>query len=109
MPDVETDNYLCHHNIRKIHVETDNYLSLLFLSTFIVMNIGLIGYGQMGKEVERIALSRGHRIAFIIDENNQADLVLIARASLRDPYFPLHAAKELGVDVHWPDQYLRAK
>ena len=46
-----------------------------FLSIFIVMNIGLIGYGQMGKEVERIALSRGHRIAFIIDENNQADLV----------------------------------
>ncbi len=44
-----------------------------------------------------------------IIQNNQADLVLIARASLRDPYFPLHAAKELGVDVHWPDQYLRAK
>lgn len=40
-----------------------------------VMNIALIGYGQMGKEVERIAISRGHRIAFIIDENNQDELV----------------------------------
>ena len=38
------------------------------------MKIGLIGYGQMGKEVESIALSKGHSISFIIDENNQADL-----------------------------------
>jgi 2,4-dienoyl-CoA reductase-like NADH-dependent reductase (Old Yellow Enzyme family) len=39
----------------------------------------------------------------------QADLVLLAREELRDPYFPLHAAKELGVDVAWPPQYERAK
>jgi 2,4-dienoyl-CoA reductase-like NADH-dependent reductase (Old Yellow Enzyme family) len=38
-----------------------------------------------------------------------ADAVLIARQLLRDPYFPLHAAKELGVDVQWPEQYARAK
>jgi 2,4-dienoyl-CoA reductase-like NADH-dependent reductase (Old Yellow Enzyme family) len=38
-----------------------------------------------------------------------ADAVLLARELLRDPYFPLHAAKELGVDVKWPDQYARAK
>ena len=37
-----------------------------------------------------------------------ADAVQLARAFLRDPYWPLHAAKELGVDVKWPDQYLRA-
>jgi 2,4-dienoyl-CoA reductase-like NADH-dependent reductase (Old Yellow Enzyme family) len=39
----------------------------------------------------------------------QADLVLIGRQSLRDPNFPLHAAKALGVDMAWPNQYLRAK
>jgi 2,4-dienoyl-CoA reductase-like NADH-dependent reductase (Old Yellow Enzyme family) len=39
----------------------------------------------------------------------QADLIVLARQLLRDPYFPLHAAKELGVDIPWPDQYLRAK
>jgi 2,4-dienoyl-CoA reductase-like NADH-dependent reductase (Old Yellow Enzyme family) len=38
-----------------------------------------------------------------------ADAVLLAREFLRDPYFPLRAARELGVDVTWPDQYLRAK
>jgi 2,4-dienoyl-CoA reductase-like NADH-dependent reductase (Old Yellow Enzyme family) len=38
-----------------------------------------------------------------------ADAVLLARQFLRDPYFPLHAAKELGVEVPWPDQYVRAK
>ena len=39
----------------------------------------------------------------------QADLVLLARESLRDPYFPLHAAHTLGDDVAWPVQYERAK
>ncbi len=39
----------------------------------------------------------------------KADLVLLARAMLRDPYWPLHAARALGVDVPWPDQYLRAR
>ena len=44
-----------------------------------------------------------------IINSGQADLVLIARESLRDPYFPLHAAQELGVEVVWPVQYERAK
>jgi 2,4-dienoyl-CoA reductase-like NADH-dependent reductase (Old Yellow Enzyme family) len=39
----------------------------------------------------------------------QADLILLARQFLREPYFPLHAARELGVDVPWPEQYDRAK
>lgn len=39
----------------------------------------------------------------------QADLVVMARQLLRDPYWPLHAAAELHVDVSWPNQYLRAK
>lgn len=39
----------------------------------------------------------------------QADLILLARASLRDPYFALHAAYELGEEVEWPVQYKRAK
>ena len=39
----------------------------------------------------------------------QADMVLLARQLLRDPYFPLHAAKALGAEVHWPPQYERAK
>jgi len=39
----------------------------------------------------------------------QADVVLLARQLLRDPYWPLHAAKALGVDIEWPKQYARAK
>jgi len=39
----------------------------------------------------------------------KADLIFFGRQLLRDPYFPLHAAKELGVDVVWPVQYVRAK
>jgi 2,4-dienoyl-CoA reductase-like NADH-dependent reductase (Old Yellow Enzyme family) len=44
-----------------------------------------------------------------IVQNGQADVVIIAREFLRQPYFPLHAAKALGVDVEWPNQYKRAK
>jgi len=43
-----------------------------------------------------------------IVRSEQADLVLLARAFLRDPYFPLHAAKELGVEMKPPLQYGRA-
>jgi len=38
----------------------------------------------------------------------QADCVLLARELLRDPYWPLRAARELGHTVPWPVQYLRA-
>lgn len=45
-----------------------------------------------------------------IISQGKADLVMIARESLRNPNFPLTAAKELGVEIdYWPQQYLRAK
>jgi 2,4-dienoyl-CoA reductase-like NADH-dependent reductase (Old Yellow Enzyme family) len=42
-------------------------------------------------------------------QEGKADLVFMARELLRNPYFPLRAAQELGVDVTWPVQYTRAK
>ncbi len=39
----------------------------------------------------------------------QADAVLLAREMLRNPYWPLYAARELHVDIPWPNQYERAK
>ncbi len=39
----------------------------------------------------------------------EADLILIARESLREPYFAFKAAQVLGDDADWPLQYLRAK
>ena len=38
----------------------------------------------------------------------EADAILMAREFLRDPYWPLRAAKELGQSISWPVQYLRA-
>jgi 2,4-dienoyl-CoA reductase-like NADH-dependent reductase (Old Yellow Enzyme family) len=43
-----------------------------------------------------------------IIRGGQADVVLLARELLRDPYWPLHAADKLGHVVPWPPQYLRA-
>jgi 2,4-dienoyl-CoA reductase-like NADH-dependent reductase (Old Yellow Enzyme family) len=48
-----------------------------------------------------------HQADGIIREG-RADLILLAREFLRDPYFPLHAAKTLGVEVPAPVQYKRA-
>jgi 2,4-dienoyl-CoA reductase-like NADH-dependent reductase (Old Yellow Enzyme family) len=39
----------------------------------------------------------------------QADLILLGRESLREPYFALKAAKILGDDIAWPQQYLRSR
>jgi 2,4-dienoyl-CoA reductase-like NADH-dependent reductase (Old Yellow Enzyme family) len=41
--------------------------------------------------------------------SGQADLVLLARELLRDPHFPLRAARALGREGPWPRQYLRAR
>jgi 4-hydroxy-tetrahydrodipicolinate reductase len=38
------------------------------------MKIALIGYGKMGKEIEKIAVSRGHEVTLIIDITNPDDL-----------------------------------
>ena len=38
----------------------------------------------------------------------KADIVLLAREFLRQPYWPLHVARELGFPCSWPAQYLRA-
>ncbi len=56
--------------------------------------VGLITEAQQAEDIIR---------------EGKADLVFLARELLRDPYFPLHAARELGVDVPWPRQYERAK
>ncbi len=40
------------------------------------MKLALIGYGKMGKEIEKIARSRGHEIELIIDIDNQEDLTV---------------------------------
>jgi len=58
---------------------------------------GAVGLITTPEECERIL------------QEEQADLIMLARQILRDPYFSLHAARELGVDVPWPSQYLRAK
>jgi 2,4-dienoyl-CoA reductase-like NADH-dependent reductase (Old Yellow Enzyme family) len=38
----------------------------------------------------------------------EADMVMLARQMLRDPYWPVHAAEALGEPASWPAQYLRA-
>jgi 2,4-dienoyl-CoA reductase-like NADH-dependent reductase (Old Yellow Enzyme family) len=57
---------------------------------------GAVGLITQARQADEIVTS-GH-----------ADLVSLARESLRDPYFPLHAARELGVKLDPPVQYQRA-
>lgn len=46
--------------------------------------------------------------AQVVIQSGQADMVLLAREMLRDPYWPMKAASELGQTISWPAQYLRA-
>jgi 2,4-dienoyl-CoA reductase-like NADH-dependent reductase (Old Yellow Enzyme family) len=43
-----------------------------------------------------------------IIRNEEADLVFLARELLRDPYWPMRAARQLGQTIAWPAQYLRS-
>ena len=58
------------------------------------MTVGLITTPEMAEEIVR---------------NGRADVVAMGRELLRNPYWPLHAARALGHDLAWPKQYLRAK
>jgi len=52
-------------------------------------------------------ITSAHQADHII-RSGQADLVLLARELLRDPYWPMRAAQELRHDIPWPVQYVRA-
>lgn len=53
-------------------------------------------------------ISDPHQAEGILKED-QADAIFLARQLLRDPYWPLHAAKALGHTLQWPKQYARAQ
>lgn len=42
-------------------------------------------------------------------KNNRADFIFLGRELLRNPYWPLEAAKKLNIDIEWPYAYRRAK
>ena len=63
---------------------------------------------EAGIATGAVGLITESRQAAGIVANDEADVVLIARESLRDPYFPRRAAQELGAQLPAPAQYQRA-
>jgi 2,4-dienoyl-CoA reductase-like NADH-dependent reductase (Old Yellow Enzyme family) len=77
-----------------------------------------LGPGYQVPFAERVRREAGVRTAAVglitepaqadaIVRNGQADVVLLAREELRDPYWPVRAARALGHEVQVPSQYLR--
>ena len=64
---------------------------------------------ETGMAVGAVGLITDARQAEEIVSSGKADAVLLARQMLRDPYWPLHAARELGADIPWPVQYERGR
>lgn len=64
---------------------------------------------EVGIAVGAVGLITSPVQAEQIVANGQADAVLLARELLRNPYWPLDAARALGVDLPWPPQYRLAK
>lgn len=62
---------------------------------------------EVGIPTGAVGLITEARHADEILRNEQADVVLLAREFLRNPYFPLAAAHELGHEIKWPVQYQR--
>jgi len=63
---------------------------------------------EAGVATAAVGMITGARQAEEIVAHGRADLVLLGRESLRDPQWPLHAARELGAKASWPPQYQRA-
>jgi 2,4-dienoyl-CoA reductase-like NADH-dependent reductase (Old Yellow Enzyme family) len=63
---------------------------------------------EVGIPTGAVGLITGAAQADHIVRTGQADLVMIAREFLRDPYWPLQAAAEVHQSIAWPKQYLRA-
>ena len=64
---------------------------------------------EAGVPTIAVGLITEPRQADAIVAEERADLVALGRQLLREPSWPLRAARELGVDVEWPKQYRRAK
>lgn len=64
---------------------------------------------ESGVRTAAVGLITSPQQADHIVRTGQADMVLLARELLRDPYWPLRAADELKQEGSWPKQYLRAK
>jgi 2,4-dienoyl-CoA reductase-like NADH-dependent reductase (Old Yellow Enzyme family) len=78
-----------------------------------------VGPGYQARFAEQIRRETGSRTGAVgmitspvqadhIIRSGQADLVLLARELLRDPHWPLRAARELGYPTPWPAQYVRS-
>jgi 2,4-dienoyl-CoA reductase (NADPH2) len=64
---------------------------------------------ETGIRTAAVGLIREPQEAEAIIAAGEADLIMLGRAMLRDPYWPLHAARTLAQDVQWPIQYGRAR
>jgi len=64
---------------------------------------------EVGILTGAVGLITNSEQAEAILNNREADLILMGRESLREPYFALKAASDSGDDITWPLQYLRAK
>jgi len=72
-----------------------------------------IGFAVTIKELTGLPVIGGGLITEALQAERivkaNVDMVFLARELLRNPYWPLQAAKELGIDVSWPVPYERAK
>ncbi|MGI6536881.1 MAG: NADPH dehydrogenase NamA [Caldicoprobacterales bacterium] len=96
-------------------------IDLVNVSTGGVVNVSPEGYpGYQIRHAEIIRQNTGLPViagglitsplmAEEIIRNERADLIFLGRELLRNPYWPLQAARELQHDIEWPKQYRRAK
>ena len=113
-----------HHieeTIKVVEIAKAEGVDIIDVSTGAVVNVPIdvfagyqVSYADAIKKAVDIPVIAGGLIsspemAEEILKNNRADLIFLGRQLLREPYWPLRAAFELGVDLEYPHQYERGR
>ncbi len=113
-----------HHieeSIEVCKIAASEGIDAIDVSTGAVVNVPIdifagyqVSYAERIKEAVKLPVIAGGLIsspdmAEEILKNNRADMIFLGRQLLREPYWPLRAAKELDVDLEYPHQYERGK
>ena len=64
---------------------------------------------EMAVATAAVGMITTPEMAAEIITNERADIVLLGRELLRNPYWPLRAAAKLNIDIDWPVAYLSGK
>ena len=99
------------HLIDLVHVSSGGAVDNTLIKTYpgYQVSFAKIIRQQLKLPVMAVGMLESPELAEETLRDGSADLIALGRELLRNPYWPLHAAKILGEEINWPEPYQRAK